>query len=262
MKPTRRMLSALAVGVVFAFNAIPALATLSTISGYAYGEQVTTTTALGTTVTSGPLPTAGPYNQGSDFSESKSALAASVPGLLTTGLLEVATTGTTGETGRVSSTATVASVNALSGTLTADHVSAQCAVDSNGNTSGSSSLINAQLAGVALAAEPGPNTTVAFSTSLASGTATLNEQFYDPATNTLTVNAIHIRVTGGSLLGSATSIDIIISHVECDAQPGGAHPVIPEAPIALLLPLTALAVFGGAIFLSTRRGPATLRLGR
>jgi len=256
------MLSALAVGVVFAFNAIPALAALTSISGYAYGESFAIREADG--LTAGlPFPTAGPFNQSSNFSASNSAASVTFPGLLTTGLLQVATTGTVGPTGAVHSTATVASVNALSGTLTADHVSAQCAVDSNGNTSGSSTLTNAVLAGVgALAVNPGPNTVVAFSTLAASGTVTLNEQTYDPATNTLTVNAIHIRVTGGTLLGSATSIDIIIAHVECDATPGGAHPVIPEAPIALLLPLTALAVFGGAIFLSTRRGPATLRLGR
>jgi hypothetical protein len=80
----------------------------------------------------------------------------------------------------------------------------------------------------------------------------LNEQIYNSGTNTLTVNAIHVHLASGSL-GTG---DIIISHVECDALPAGPAPVIPESPLAILLPLTALAVVGGMFVLTIRRRAA------
>jgi hypothetical protein len=85
--------------------------------------------------------------------------------------------------------------------------------------------------------------------SLVIGSVPLNEQTYHSGTNPRTVNAIHIHLASGSL-GTG---DIIISHVECDALPGGTPPVIPESPLAILLPLTALAVVGGLFILTIRR---------
>jgi len=256
MKMPRALLAAIAAIAMLAVNAAPAFAALTGVSAYAYGEQVRFTLLGGTTVSSGPTPTVGPIAP-SGGSASSTLLSASVPGLLTTGVLTVAVNGSTAS-GSVTSSATVNDVSALGGVFTATGVQAECAVNNHGDTSGSTTLASAVLAGQSLSANPGPNTTVAFSTLAASGYVVLNEQTYNAATNTLTVNAVHLYVTGGTL-GTG---DIVISHVECGAVPGGAAPIIPEAPLALLLPLTALAVFGGAIFLSTRRGPATLRLGR
>jgi uncharacterized membrane protein len=153
----------------------------------------------------------------------------------------------------VHSTASVLNVSALAGLVTGDEVASQCAVDSAGATSGSTTLAGVVINGVSITSTPGPNTNLVLldAGAIAAGSVILNEQIYNSGTNTLTVNAIHI-ILGGSL-GSG---DIIISHVECDALPAGPAPVIPESPLAILLPLTALAVVGGMFVLTIRRRAA------
>ncbi len=258
MKKVRRSLFAGATAVFAAVMfATPVLAALSTISGYAYGESVNVTTLGLVNVTSGPLPTAGPFNQNTPFNATNSALSACAPAgtctILSTGTLDVHTEGTLA--GGVSSTASVQNVNALGGLVTGTVVASQCAVDpANGQTSGSSTLGTVQVNGITVASNPGPNTQLVLldAAGLVIGSVTLNEQTYDASTNTLTVNAIHIRLTGGSL-GTG---DIIISHVECDATPAGPAPIIPESPLAILLPLSALVVVGGLLLVVLRRNTA------
>jgi hypothetical protein len=246
--------------------AAPALATvvsgLDTVSGYAYGESVDVTTLAGAIhVTSGPLPTAGPLPaSGGNFTNSAASACAgtiNIPScngnVLTAGVLNVHTEGTTGPTGAVGSTASVATVNALAGLVTGTLIASQCAVNSSGATSGSSTLTNVQVNGVVVATTPAPNTTLLLldGGSVAAGHVILNEQIYNSGTNTLTVNAIHIKLdVGGGTLGTG---DIIISHVECDATPAGPAPVIPESPLAILLPITALMVVAGTFLLTIRR---------
>nr|MBA2440264.1 hypothetical protein [Thermoleophilaceae bacterium] len=190
-----------------------------------------------------------------------SVLSACVPvgtcTILSTGVLTVHTEGTTGTNGSVSTTASVANVSALGGLVTGQAVASQCKVNKNGATSGSSTLTNVNVNGVVVASNPGPNTQLVLldAAGLAAGTITLNEQTYDPATNTLTVNAIHIRLFGGSL-GDG---DIIIASSKCDATPAGPAPVIPDSPLAILLPLTAIAAVGGALLLMARRNPSFLQ---
>jgi len=235
--------------------AAPALADLTTISGYAYGESVDVTTAGLVHVTSGPLPTVGPFNQTTNFNASNSAASVCVPAItcttLSTGILNVHTEGTVGAAGSVTSTASVATVSALAGLVTGTLVASECRINSAGAASGFSTLTNVQVNGITVASNPGPNTQLVLldAGSLAVGTVTLNEQLYDSATNTLQVNAIHIHLASGSL-GTG---DIIISHVECDALPSGPAPVIPESPLAVLLPLSALAVGGSMVLLVLRR---------
>jgi hypothetical protein len=254
---TRRLLfagtTALFAALVFA---APVLATLDSISGYAYGESVSVTPLGAALITSPPQPDAGPIGPGSG-SDTGFLASVCVPvitcSVLSTGALNAATSGTTGASGTVSSTASVATVNALAGFLTATLIASECAVNSAGNTSGSSTLTNVVIQGVnggaPLAANPGPNTTILLA---GIGSVVLNEQFYTSGTNTLEVNAIHIYLTGGSL-GTG---EIIISHVECDALPGGTAPVIPESPLAILLPLSALVVVGGVLLVTLRRNAA------
>jgi hypothetical protein len=235
--------------------AAPVLADLTFISGYAYGESVNVT-VLAVNVQSGPLPESGPFSQNSNFTDTDSALDTCVftviatCNVLSAGTLNTHTDGTIGPTGSVNSTASAQTVNALTGVLTGTVIASQCAIDSTGAASGSSTLTTVVIQGVAVAANPGPNTVVNLVVaSLIVGTVTLNEQDYNAGTNTLTVNAIHIRLNGGSL-GSG---DIIISHVECDSVPAGPAPVVPESPLTILLPLSALLVGGGILLVVLRR---------
>jgi hypothetical protein len=243
--------------------AAPVLAALESVSGSAYGESVDVNIGvIPIHVTSGPLPTVGPFNQATPFNATDSALDLCVGTIgtplpcngdvLTASALNVHTEGSLA--GGVSSTASVATVNALAGLVTGTTVASQCAVDpSNGATSGSSTLTNVQVNGITVDSSPGPNTQlVLLDAPLGNtiGTVTLNEQFYNSTTNTLTVNAIHIHLAS-ALLGFTG--DIILSHVECDALPGGPAPVIPESPLAILLPLSALLVGGGILLVVLRR---------
>lgn len=232
----------------------PVMAALTSVSGRAFGESVNVTPLGLATVTSGPLPDTGELNSdgsNSPLTATAANVCVGVPlagcNILSTGTLTVNTQGTIGETGTVHSDATVQTVNALDGFLTATVVSSECDIDSDGNASGSSTLTNLQIqGGEPVAANPGPNTLI---TIAGLATVTLNEQTYDPATNEITVNAVHIRLTGGAL-GTG---DIIIAQSQCDALPGGPAPVIPESPLSILLPLMMVAVLGGAVFLASRR---------
>jgi hypothetical protein len=267
MKITKPRIAAVTAVLAVLVSAAPVFADLTTISGYAYGESVDVFDGLVTPihVTSGPLPTAGPFSQNSNFTATNSAATVcagtvTTPtcngDILTTGVLNVHTAGTVGPTGSVTSTASVATVSALAGLVTGTLVASQCAVDSAGATSGSSTLTNVVINGTTVASNPGPNTQLVLlnAGNVAIGTVTLNEQIYDSNTNTLTVNAIHIHLTSVAL---GLTGDIIISHVECDALPAGAPPVIPESPLAILLPLSAILIGGGlAVVIIRRRADA------
>ncbi len=238
----------------------PVLAALTTVSGHAFGESVNVTPLGLAKVSSGPLPSTGELPAtGGNLHNGALESCVGVPlagcNILSTGTLTVNTHGTTGDTGTVHSDATVQTVNALSGLVTASAVSSRCDVASNGATSGSSSLTNLQINGTTAASNPGPNTQVVLldAAGLVIGYVVLNEQTYNSTTNELTVNAVHIYLTGGSL-GTG---DIIIAQSQCDAQPGGPAPVIPESPLAIFLPLMMVAILGGGTFLAWRRNQVT-----
>jgi hypothetical protein len=252
---SRRTTLALAGAVAaILLAAAPVLAALDTVSGHAYGESVDVTLLNALHVTSGPAPSTGELtSNGSNSPLDNSATTACVPAItcdvLSAGVLTVHTEGTTGATGTVKSTANVADVDALTGILTATAVYSECDIASNGAATGFTTLTGASLDhSQSLAVTPGPNTNITLSGTV-SGTLTLNEQIYDSGTNTLTVNAIHLHLTAGSF-GTG---DIIIAQSQCDATPAGPAPVIPESPLALLLPLTGLVVVGAALLVTMRR---------
>lgn len=78
-------------------------------------------------------------------------------------------------------------------------------------------------------------------------TVVLNENTTNAQGETVQ-NAAHITVLGAP--GQSATEEIIIGQARCKAAP---EPVIPEAPVALLLPLSAVALFGGAFLVLRRR---------
>ena len=207
---------ALALIAVLAFGlAGTSSAAVTSTSGGAFGEKVNVALLpLGLPVSSGPLPTVTlPSNGGSD---SRSLLSVAVPNLLSTGLLQVSTSGTTGETGAVTSSASVANVNALNGVLRATAVSSTCRSDSSGSTA-SSSLLNAVLdppgdtAPFALPVNPEPNMVVLDIPGQI--TVTLNEQSETEQefSSSTKVSAVHIHLPGG-IIGTG---DIYIAQSRC-----------------------------------------------
>lgn len=132
-----------------------------------------------------------------------------VPGVVDAAVLSVATNGSTGPGGSASSAADVANADAFSGLATAGVIHSECLSDEAGSN-GDSALVNAEVAGVPVAANPPANTVIPVP---AVGTVTLNEQTVTdvPGSSTgIVVNAVHV-----SLNGIAADGDIIISQSAC-----------------------------------------------
>jgi hypothetical protein len=230
---SRAVSLAVVLGLALA-AATPAWAS-GTVSGSAFAVSVNANVA-GINVTAGPTPTVTLPPTGGNLSQSVVSICAGTGcSVLSAGILNAATQGTTTAAPSSASSASAATVNVLAGVLTADAISSNCTADSSG-VSGSASLVNAKLSGVAIAANPGPNTTL---TVAGLATVILNEQTTSSSggTNSITVNAVHVKLN----LGLATG-DIIISQSHCDANAGT---VVPVGTIGVL-GLTGLAGIGFA----------------
>jgi hypothetical protein len=237
-------------GLVLATPAFAA-ANFSSISGSAFGESVNVTTPLSVNVTSGPTPQVTLASDGSNSPQSATVASTCAPtplcGLLSTGTIQVNTQGdlTNGST----SSATIQNANVGAGLLSATAVGSSCQTGVNGS-SGTTTLTNASLtvlgSSTALVANPPANDVINVA---GVGTLTLNEQVTTGAPNNgITVNAIHLHLLGSSL-GSG---DVIIGQSHCDAT-ALPPPVVPEAPLAALLPLSAAVLLGGTGLLAWRR---------
>ena len=194
---------------------------VQSVSGSAYGESVNVSQILGlVNLTSGPIPTPvvlAPNGSSSTPASPESALSASVPNLLSVGVLNADTQGDFAGTPAAlvgsHSSASVANVNIgslLVPILHVDAVSSSCASNANGST-GTASVVNLAIAGMSLI-----NGTIPANTSIplpGIGTIYLDQQTTtsSPAGSSITVNAIHVALNG--LLGNG---DIIISQSQCD----------------------------------------------
>lgn len=212
-KPVLPALAAAAVATAGALiQAVPVHADVTSVGGGAYGELVRATSALGVALRSGPAPAVTlPAGGGGPFR--KSIASASVPGLLSTGIIVVSTQGGTvvGHTRTATSTSTVNNVNIGAGRVTASAVRATCSANGTGST-GSTMILGTNLG---VSATPAPNTVVTLPGGV--GRVILNEQIRtnDPGTTTsITVNAVHVILSGGAL-GSG---NVILGHVRCQAN--------------------------------------------
>ena len=142
--------------------------------------------------------------------------------------------------GKLVSKAEVLDLDALDGIVTAHLVEADCTEDANGEQHGSTQLVNAVAAGVKLSPN-NPN-----SINLLGGTVEVrvNEQIHDKATGVLTVNAIHIIVSG--ILHDIARADIIISQAKCspnehagEGDEGPGLPIVNPAPSSSSRPTTS-----------------------
>jgi len=259
MKGRAAVVVLMAVCCVVIALAAPASADVTDVSGSgAFGESVDVS-VLGTgSVSSGPMPTVTlPSGGGGPVTDSLAKV--SLPGVLTTGLLNVSTQGTNlgSHNGTSTSSAQVNGMTLLAALapslggdplLTADVISSQCTSNGDGS-SGSSNLVGLEIAGNGEAVSPPPNTTIDV---LGAVSVTLNEQIVtnSPGETAITVNAVHVRL---NLDGLATG-DIILSQSRCRAAgpdvlggpPGGgepagpAGPAGPSAPGAPATPVTAV----------------------
>jgi hypothetical protein len=228
-----------AIGVVVAaslvFGALPASAAPG--DGSAYVAKVSLTLPA---VTVGPLAassTAGPTEAG--------VASVDAGGLVTAG---VATSSAKLDeaTGVVQAKADIANVKlglaVLGGTI--DAVGATCEATQSGIT-GAANLAGVKIAGVTVAANPAPNTTI----NLAGVKIVFNEQVTNPD-GSLTVNAVHI-----TLNALVTKGDVVLAQARC----GPAAPPVPLASglgLWLGLGLLALAAIPAAVVIRRRHAAA------
>lgn len=212
MRTRTSLLPALAAsavaGAVALVTAGPVYADVTSVGGGAYGEFVSVHSLA--SVSSGPTPSVAlPAGGGGTFAASVASVRAGT--LLSTGLINVSTRGDTavGHYRTATSSSSVANVNVGAGLVRASAVTSTCSSNGTGST-GSSTILGSNLG---VSASPGPNTTV----NIPGGSVTFNEQLrtnVPGSTTSITVNAIHVRLTGGAL-GTG---DVIIGQSRCQAN--------------------------------------------
>lgn len=231
-----------AIGVVvvaaLVLGAMPASAAPG--DGSAYAAKVAVTLLGKPAVAVGPLAassTSGPTTA--------NLLSLDAAGLVTAGVVSSSAT-LNQETGAVHAQADIANVGiglaALSGTIGA--VNATCDATQAGVT-GSSTLADVKIAGVAVGANPAPNTTI----NLLLAKIVFNEQITNPD-GSLTVNAVHIYLN--AIVGSG---DVILAQAKC----GPAAPPVPLASgvgLWLGLGLLGLVAIPAALVIRNRRDAA------
>jgi hypothetical protein len=220
----------------------PSSAEVTAVAGSAFGAQASVTVLAlpPTTLAAAPTVTL-PATGGGPLTATLASV--DLPGVLSTGLLSVSTVGgnLNSHAGFATTDATIADVNAVAGLLTADAVSTTCTSNGDGSTA-STTLANAQLAGIgSLAVSPPPNTTIQLA-NLA--TITLNEQTRTDvvgAISTVTVTAVHIHLSGVVANGDislaqsvceVTGPDVLTTTPTTTTDPPATTPGDPGTPTA------------------------------
>src|SRR6266702_4953580 len=176
----------------------PAASRAQTVAGQARATQATITGPLGTTTTT-KLSDTGTLG-GTNDARDASLLTASVPSLLDAEVFSAATISFSDE---VDSEASLGNLNlTVAGMgITADSVVAQASSVLGMGSMGSSAVSNLSIGGVSVFVTSGPNQTIA----IPGGQVVINEQTID-STGTITVNALHVIVTGVADVVTATAV--------------------------------------------------------
>ncbi len=176
----------------------PAASRAQTVTGQARAAQATVTGPLGTTMTT-TLSDTGTLG-GTNDERDTGLVTASVPSLLSGEVLNAATISWSDE---VDSDASVGNVNlTVAGVgIYADSVMARASRVLGAAGSGRSSIDNLVVNGVSVWVTGDPNQTI----SIPGGQMVINEQTTDPS-GTITVNALHVTVTGVADVVIATAV--------------------------------------------------------
>ncbi len=176
----------------------PAASKAQAVVGQARAAQATVTGPLGTTATT-TLSDTGTLG-GTNDARDASLLTASVPSLLDAEVFSAATISGSDE---VDSQASVGNVNlTVAGVgISADSVVSQASSVLGTGSSGSSTISNLSIAGVNVVVTGDPNQTIA----IPGGQVVINEQTTD-SSGTITVNALHVTVTGIADVVIATAV--------------------------------------------------------
>lgn len=166
----------------------------------------------------GPLAPASYQCTTAAGSNSNSAVSAGLGTVGNLGALTSSAAGTIAADGTRTASASnqTAGLNLLTGLITADVVStnaqAQQPLTTSGpgtvTVSGSTTFTNLRIGGTAIAANPGPNTTISLPLV---GSVVLNQQTTIAGGDGITVNALHVTLLAGTQLTIATSTSALLS---------------------------------------------------
>lgn len=245
-----RGLAVLALVPTFALLlATAAYADVTAVSGSAFGERVAVTLLGQPAVNSGPAPTVTLPPGGSATPITASTATVGLP-VLTTGLLNVSTQGTTGPGGSVTSSANVADpavtlgiINALSATA----VGSSCTSNETGS-SGTATVANLRVLGLPANVSTAPNSSINVA---GVGILYVNEQTVtgSGASTGITVNALRLQLNV-PIVGTGS---IIIGQSVCGVT--GTGTVVPTGAVGGVL-LTGIVAVAFGIF-QFRRGRRT-----
>ena len=258
---------ALTVGVLVPAVALslagPALADVTAVTGNADGVRVTASGPL--TLNVGPIPTVTlPVGGGN---ETDSLATVSAPGLLSAGIVNVSTIGSTGPSGVVNSFAEVADADlgisvagllGLDDLLTATTIRSDCQSNESGST-GSTTIADLTVLGNDITIDGTVDQQVPITLPVVGnvGTVHINEQIVTgtPPSTSIVVNAVRIELDVPVLL-TTLSVDVILAQSECGVTGDGV--AVPAGAIGGVL-LAGLAAIGFVGYQLRHRRPGSSR---
>ncbi|HEX9222749.1 MAG TPA: choice-of-anchor P family protein [Candidatus Acidoferrales bacterium] len=176
----------------------PAASRAQTVAGQARAAQATITGPLGTTTTT-TLSDTGTLG-GTNDERDTGVVTASVPSLLSGEVLNAATISWSDEVDSDASVENLGMTVAGVG-ISADSVVSRAFSKLGSGSSGSTTIDNLSINGISIFVTGDPNQTIA----IPGGQVVINEQTTDPS-GTITVNALHVTVTGVADVVIATAV--------------------------------------------------------
>lgn len=247
----RRALALTALVPVFALGmATAAHADVTSVTGSAYGARVQVTALVNVNIP--PTPSVTLPAGGSATPVTASTATVNAVGLISTGVLNVSTQGTTGASGSVQSSAQVANPlvgTALTPVVQADAVGTNCTANEAGAT-GTTTIANLRILGAPVTVPTAPNSSLNV---LNVGTLFVNEQVVTGTapSQSITVNALRLQLNAPLGLGTGS---IILAQSVCGVV--GTAVVVPTGAVGGVLLTGLVAVLFGANQLRRRRGSA------
>lgn len=236
--PTRLELGVAVSAAILALVAstAPALANVVTVGGSAFGESLSLAATGHTPIAYGPVPNVIlPPTGGGPFTKHVSSVGTA--GILTIGSANVSTQGALGAGGSVQSSASLANIAVFGGEAAVGSISSRCTSTQSGST-GSSAITRLVVDGETFTPSATPNLVLYNHNGLK---VVSNEIVNHDKANMadIKVSAVHVSLNRHGLVG-----ELYLAQSRCHAE--GPNVLIPEAPSAVLMPLTGLVLVGAA----------------
>jgi hypothetical protein len=237
-----RVVAALGAATFALLSSAPAFADVAVVGGGAFGAAFNIATP-GNLPTYGPLPSVLlPPTGGGPFTKHLSAV--HLGELASIGAMDVTTQGSLGAGGSSVSSVAIGKVELFGGEVSIQSITSRCASATSGST-GSAVVSGLVVDGSAVNVGGSPNQ-VLYNANGIKIVADEVSKHDKPNVADIAVNALHMSINRHGIVG-----DLRIAQARCHAE--GPSVLIPEAPAALVMPLTGLMVIAAAVMVARRR---------